>query len=33
LLAVWGASDFLTDGSERDLLAKVVNSWRERRPL
>lgn len=28
LLAVWGASDFLTDGSEHELLAKAVNSWR-----
>ena len=28
LLAVWGASDFLTDGSEHEWLAAAVNSWR-----
>jgi uncharacterized protein len=28
LLAIWGASDFLTEGSEHELLAKAVNSWR-----
>jgi pimeloyl-ACP methyl ester carboxylesterase len=28
LLAVWGASDFLTDGSQHEWLAAAVNSWR-----
>jgi Domain of unknown function (DUF5916)/PDZ domain/Serine aminopeptidase, S33 len=28
LLAVWGASDFLTDGSEHEWIAAAVNSWR-----
>ena len=28
LLAIYGASDFLTDGSEHELLVKAVNSWR-----
>ena len=28
LLAVWGASDFLTDGSEHEWLVAAVNSWR-----
>ncbi|HEY0156413.1 MAG TPA: alpha/beta fold hydrolase [Thermoanaerobaculia bacterium] len=28
VLAIWGTSDFLTDGTEHELLAKAVNSWR-----
>jgi uncharacterized protein len=28
LLAVYGGSDFLTEGSEHELLVKAVNSWR-----
>ena len=28
VLAIWGASDFLTDGQEHEWLAAAVNSWR-----
>ena len=28
VLAIYGGSDFLTEGSEHELLAKAVNSWR-----